>query len=163
MQKENGVIQQDLTLTIEEADISIIPYVNLAIKEKSNNIVILAIDADIVVLVLHFMEKCVKEGFQKLWIRYGTRDHNRSLPIHIMHEKLGADLYFVLLKIHILTGGYMTNGNKRKSNKSKARYGLDAVGLIDETNFLQQSEECLAQVFSSTTLCKTFDELRFEN
>ena len=58
LQRENSVIQQDLTSVI-------IPHASQAIKEKSSNIVILANDADVVVLVLYYMETFVREVSQK--------------------------------------------------------------------------------------------------
>ena len=55
LQKENSAIQQDLTSTIQEVNIRIISHVSQAIKEKSNNIVMLSNDADVVVLVLYLV------------------------------------------------------------------------------------------------------------
>ena len=59
LQKEISRIQQDLTSTIEEADIHIIAYVNQVVKEKSSNTVILLNNRDVVVLVLYYIEKIV--------------------------------------------------------------------------------------------------------
>ena len=117
--RENSVIQQDPTSSIEEADIHIIPHVSQAIREKLSNIVILSNDADVVVLVLYYMEKLVGEGLQKPWIRHGTGDHTRYLSIHIMHEKLGASFCSILLNTLILTGCDMTS--KVRTKESKAR------------------------------------------
>ena len=64
------MIQQDLTSRIEEADMRIIPHVNQTVKRRSNNIVILSNDTDVVVLVLNYMEKIVSEGLQNHWTRY---------------------------------------------------------------------------------------------
>ena len=64
------MIQQDLTSRIEEADMCIIPHVNQTVNRRSNNVVILSNDTDVVVLVLHYMEKIVSEGLQKHWSRY---------------------------------------------------------------------------------------------
>ena len=55
LQRENSAIQQDLTSTIQEVNIRIISHVSQAIKEKSNNIVMLSNDADVVVLVLYLV------------------------------------------------------------------------------------------------------------
>ena len=158
LQRENSVIQQDLTSVI-------IPHASQAIKEKSSNIVILANDADVVVLVLYYMETFVREVSQKLWIRYGTGDHTRYLPIHIMYGKLGASFCSVLLNAHILTGCDMTSkvGTKESTIKVKPDKFLHAFGSTDEINFLRQSEEYILQVVPPTARCTTFDELRFEN
>ena len=137
VQRENSMIQQDLTSAIEEADIHVIPHVSQAVKEKSSNIVMLSNDAD-VVLVLYYIEKFVRECLQKLWIRYSTRDHTRYLPIHILYEKLGASFCFVLLNAHILTGCDMTSdvGTKEKAIKVKPDKFLHAFSSTDEINFL---------------------------
>ena len=65
LQRENSVIQQDLTSAIEEAYMRIIPHVSQAIKEKSSNIVILSNNGDVIVLVLYYMEKFVRERVAK--------------------------------------------------------------------------------------------------
>ena len=165
LQRENSVIHQDLTSEIEDPDIRIIPHVSQAIKEKSSNIVILLNDADVVVLVLYYMEKFVREGLQKLWIKYGTGDHTRYLPVHINYEKLDASFSSVLLDAHILTGCDMTSkvGTKESAIKVKPDKFSHAFGSTDEINYLRQSEEYLVKVVSRTTRCTTFDELRFEN
>ena len=62
-----------------------------------------------VVLVLYYIEKFVTEGLQCIWIRYGTSDHSRYLRIHVMQEKLGANICSVSLNAHILTGCDLTN------------------------------------------------------
>ena len=159
LQRENSVIKQDLTSTIEEADIRIIPHVSQAIKEELNNIVILSNDTDVAVLVLYCMEKFVREGLQKLWIRYGNGDHTRYLPIHIMYEKLGANFCSVLLDVHILIGCDMRSkvGTKESTIKVKPDTFLHAFISTNEINFLRQSEEYLVKVASLTTKCTTFD------
>ena len=55
LQKENSAIQQDLTSTVQEVNILIISHVSQGIKKKSNNIVMLSNDADVVVLVLYLV------------------------------------------------------------------------------------------------------------
>ena len=95
------------------------------------------------------------ERLQKLWIRYGTGDHARYLPIHIMYENLGANFCSVPLNAHNLTGCDMTS---KVGTKESARFGS-----TEEINFLRQSEEYLVKVISPTTRCTTFDELRFAN
>ena len=61
------------------------------------------------------MKKFVREKLQKLWIRYGTGNYTRYLPIHIMYEKLDVSFCSVLLNAHILTGCDMTS--KVETNK----------------------------------------------
>ena len=84
------------------------------------------------------MEKFVREGLQKLWIRYGKGDHTRYLPIHIMYEKLGAIFWSVLLNAHILTGCDMKSkvGTKESAIKVKPDKFLHAFSSADEMNFL---------------------------
>ena len=93
-------------------------------------------DADVVVLVLYYIEKFVRECLQKLWIRYST--HTKYLPIHILYEKLGASFCFVLLNVHILTGCDMTSdvGTKESAIKVKPDKFLHAFSSTDEINFL---------------------------
>ena len=92
--------------------------------------------------------KIVREGLQKLWIRYGTGDHTRYLPIQIMYEKLGASFCSVLLNAHILTGCDMASkvGIKESAIKVKPDKFSHALGSTDEANFLRQSEEYLVKV-----------------
>ena len=74
-------VQQDVTSIIEEADIRIAAHFSQAIIEKSDNIAILSNDADMVVLVLYYIEKFVRKGLQYIWIRYGLSDHTIYLRI----------------------------------------------------------------------------------
>ena len=165
MLKENDVIQQDLTSTIEEADVRIIAHVSEAKKEESNNIVILSNAIDLVVLVFCSIEKCVREGLQEIGIKYGNRNDAKYLPINIMGEELGANFCSVPLNTHILTGWDMTSkvGTKEGAIKVKPYLFLHAFDSTDEKNFLRQSEEYLGKVISPTRRCTTFDELRLEN
>ena len=73
-----------------------------------------------VVLVLYYLQTFVREELQKFWIRYGTEDHTRYLPIHFMYEKMGANFCSNLLKAYILTGyGTKIKVVPKKGNKSK--------------------------------------------
>ena len=62
-----------------------------------------------VVLVLYYIEKFVTEGLQYIWFMNGTSDHSRNVRIHVMWEKLGANICFVSLNAYILTGCDLTN------------------------------------------------------
>ena len=62
----------------------------------------LSTDANVVVLVLYYVEKFVREAYKNF--RYGTDDHTRYLPIHFMDEQLGVNFYSSLLNTNILTG-----------------------------------------------------------
>ena len=68
------------------------------------------------------MERFVREGLQKHWIRYGTGDLTRYLPIHIMYEKLGANFCSVLLNAHILIGCDITSKAVAKKVHYKSKY-----------------------------------------
>ena len=163
MQKENSAIEQDLNSTIEEADIHIIRHVNQAVKQNSNKVVI-SNEADVVVLVLYYMEKFINEGLQKLLIRYETVDHTTYLPFHIMCEVMGANFCPVLLNGHISTGCDMTSKVETKEIAIKVKLGtfLHAFDSTDEINLLHQSKEYLVKVVFLTTKCATFGELELK-
>ena len=62
-------------------------------------IIVLSNDTDVVILLLYYFEKFSDAGLHELWIRYGTQDKTRFIPIHILaknSEKVNAKVYWEL-------------------------------------------------------------------
>jgi len=101
----------------EEADTRLLLHTKHAATTHPR-IVIQSPDTDVVVLsVAHFQDLPCHE----LWIKTGTRDKQRFIPIHSIHLSLGSTLAKSLLPFHALTGCDSTSsfsgiGKKRPGN-----------------------------------------------
>ena len=89
---------------LEGADLRIIPHILYAIKKGSTQIVILWNDTDVLLLVLHYLEKYKKKGVKEIWQRGGTGNTIRYIPVHLIADILGKFMCKVLPAAHILTG-----------------------------------------------------------
>ena len=64
---------EELDNDIEEADVRMIPHILYAIKSGSQRIVILSNNTDILVLVLHYIDKFLRKGVKEIWLRGRSR------------------------------------------------------------------------------------------
>ena len=80
----------------------IIPHVSIINGTK--RVVVLSIDTDVVVLLLYFMPEYLSKGVIELWVKYGTGNNERFIPIHLLANRIGYDMCHIILKAHILTG-----------------------------------------------------------
>ena len=148
---------------IEEADGRMVPHIAKAADYGMERVVILSNDTDVVVLMIHYMNRFLSRGLKELWLRYGTGAKQRFIPIHSLCIKLG-DIQHSILKAHILTGCDVT---------SKIGTKLAAVNSIKMGNTLirfgensfdgkRSAEVFLINVLDAKCNCNSFDELRYE-
>ena len=99
-----------LTLRIEESDMRIIPRIKWALINGAENILVLSNDTDVLALLLYYLFTYKEYGLKQLWIRVGSGNNQRFIPVHVLGEKLGPELCKVILKLHIGTGcDYQSN------------------------------------------------------
>ena len=157
--------RHDLHSELEEADVRIIPHIAKAIENCHKCIVVLSNGTDVVVLLLHYIHHFFAVGLSGLWIRFGTNDKTRHIPIHNLGEVIGSDMCSVILKAHILAGCDVTSkiGTKPAASKNRPEKYLKRFGE-DETSHssFQDAENYLVNVLYPTTKCTTFDQLRHE-
>ena len=67
------------TKSIKKVKIRIFLNVIQTLKHKSNKVVILSNDANLLVIVLYFVKKFVRESHKMFWIRHEIEDHTRYL------------------------------------------------------------------------------------
>ena len=143
----------------------IIPHIAKAIENGHKCTVVLSNDTDDVVLLLHYIHHFFSVGLSELWIRFGTSDMTRHIPIHNLGEVIGSNRCSVILKAHILTGCDVTSkiGMKPAALKNRPVKYLKRFG-VDETlhSSFQDAETYLLNVLYPTTKCTTFDQLWHE-
>jgi hypothetical protein len=86
----------------EEADTRMILHAAYATRQSpSSSIVIQTPDTDVLILsITHY----TAIGCQELWLRTGTRDRHRNIPVHAIHQNLGEKMSLALPAIHAITG-----------------------------------------------------------
>ena len=126
---------------IEEADARIIPHVAFSIRSGTKRVVVLSNDTDVVVLLLYYFNQFLSMGVQQLWIKFGTGDNSRYIPIHTLADKLGENNCQMVLKVHGLTGCDVTSklGTKAAGMKADIRQlvNFGVSELVDPSSFVQ--------------------------
>jgi len=164
----NGAIRNEphLDISIEEADIRLLPHAVWATTQGITRIVILSNDTDVIVLMLHFLNMLKMHGLSELWIKAGVGNTTRYIPLHILSEKK-KDICPLLPAIHCLTGCDITSkfGTKHAALKIDAKQYLSEFGvnLNSSTldNVISKAGEYLVQVLKHGSPCKSMDELRY--
>ena len=85
----------------EEADTRLFVHVNDAVSNGHRKVMIIANDADVVVIALSIFHSI---DVDELWIEYGTGTSRRWLPIHTYAMSLGEELCRALLFWFVFTG-----------------------------------------------------------
>ena len=113
----------DFNSELEEADVRIVPHISKAIENGCKRVVVLSNDTDVVILLLNYIHHFSSIGLSELWIRFGTSDKTRHIPIHKLGEVLGSNMCSIILKAHILTGCDVTSkiGTKPAALKTNLR------------------------------------------
>ena len=106
-------------------------------------VAVLSNDTDVVVR-LHFNFFFL--GLKECWIRVGTGEKTRFIPIHMLERKLGYRTYCAVLKAHILTGCDVTSKIGKKTAAIKASVESYLHNFGEENN---------------SSAAKSFDELRY--
>ena len=163
----NGSVmpKSELNSFIEEADSRMIPHIAKAGEEQHERVLVMSNDTDVVIYNLAYFSQFKQRGVKQLWIRFGSQDKKRDIPIHSIAEKFGDEKCLALLKAHILTGCDVTSriGTKAAAVKARPELYLQHFGEepLRETA-LQQAEKYLVKVIDFKSNCETFDELRYK-
>ena len=159
----NLTMHPDLDTDSEEADVRFIPHAMHATKGGADRVVILSNDIDVLVLVLYFWQELHAHGLSELWVRGGTGDTTRYIPVHELAPKTGP-VSKVLPALHALL--YLTSKVGTKPAALKADpvqylkdFGRDPHSDNIEDTFLK-AEEYLVQVLKRGTSIKVMDDLR---
>ena len=160
--EERSIVHDELSSPIEEADMRIIPRVYNSIINGTKRVVVLSIDTYVVVLLLYFMPEFLSKGVIELWVKYGSDNNERFIPIHLLANRIGYDMCHIILKAHILTGCDVTSKVGTKVNALKAnpaqylsRFG-ENDSLLDDVAI--EAENCLVKTIQVNTEIKKFDQ-----
>ena len=153
----------ELNSDVEEADLRCIVHALHAVKQGCNQLVILSTDTDVLILFLYYWNELHYQGCSELWIKTGSGDSVRYIPIHVLTAQLGRELCQVLPAIHSLTGCDYTSkfGTKLAALKAHPEQYLKDFGAKNNLkNQVVMAEEYLTLVLKRTSMCKTTDDLR---
>ena len=159
-------IESALLSTIEEADSRIIPHISNAAKGKYKRAVVISNDTDVLVLLLYYAEIFKDRGMGEIWIKFGTGERARLIPIHLLADILGKNMSCAIMKAHILSGCDVTSkvGTKTAALKYNPEIYLAQFGESPELNTenIRLAEEYLVKVWDSRGKPKeqTFNDLR---
>lgn len=161
--KGNCRVVEELNRALEEADLRIVPHVHWAMRNGSRRVLVLSNDTDVVVLLLRFVELFLNQGLSELWVRYGTGERRRFIPLHVLYRKLPPGLPNVLIKAHILTGDDTVSkiGTKLGALTADPVKFLKEFAETEEENDFEKTEKYLVCVWKRNSDCETFDDLRY--
>ena len=95
------ITKEKLKSSIEEADSRLIQHLIEAAKWESQRVVVISNNTRVVVYCLAYESRCRFYGCKEVWVRFGTGEKTRDIPIHILANKLGNHLSSsIILKTH---------------------------------------------------------------
>ena len=159
----------NLKSVLEEADLRLIPHISKAIDENYRRVVVVSSDTDVVALILYYMPRFILAGLSELWVRFGSGNSSRFLPMHQFAYQLGQEMCAVIMKAHILTGCDVTSkvGTKVGALRNDPELYITQFGEQDYLtgDVTKKAEENLVNVWQTKAGTKetTFDGLRFES
>ena len=120
----------ELDSNIEEADSRIIPHIEKAIMRGVQKVIVLSNDTDVFVLVLYYVHYFMEKGLVEIWMKYGTGEGERLIPMYILGNIIKPKLCKIILKAHILTGCDVTSkvGTKLAALNSEPELYLESFG-----------------------------------
>ena len=115
-----------LQAMLKEADLRTSMHVLDCVRAGYSTCVVLSNDTDVIIALLYYVPMFRKEGLKELWVRAGRGNTTRFVPLHILHDRHGADLCKVLPALHSLTGCDITSkiGTKNAALKSSPEIHL---------------------------------------
>ena len=103
MHKSEEHVKSSLMSGFEEADMRIPLHVLDSIDVLNCICVVISSDTDVIVTLLYHMKRFLNQGLKELWVRAGVGDTSRYIPIHVLHDRMGEDLYSVLYSLRDVT------------------------------------------------------------
>ncbi|CAH3173624.1 unnamed protein product [Porites lobata] len=162
------VTLSDLQANHEEADTRLLFHAKHA-SQPDSRIIIHSPDTDVLVLGISFYGEL---GCKELWLRTGSKDRLRYIPLHEISTKVGPKICKALPAFHALTGSDATSafagvGKKRAYNiledSEVHQESLSQLGQITLTE--GEIKQCVKFVFSLYPTTKktpsSLDELRY--
>lgn len=122
------VTLSDLQANHEEADTRLLFHAKHA-SQPDSRIIIHSPDTDVLVLGISFYDEL---GCKELWLRTGSKDRLRYIPLHEISTKVGPKICKALPAFHALTGSDATSafaglGRKEPITSSKILKSIKKV------------------------------------
>ena len=156
--------KRHLQSTVEEADLRIPMHVLDCIQAGYKTCVVISNDTDVIIALLYHVPNFLQKGMRELWVRAGRGTTTRFVPLHILHARLGSDLYTVLPALHSLTGCDITSkiGTKKAALKADPKIHLHGFGTTTTLTSatIRRAEQYLVNVVDVGSKCSNFQELR---
>ena len=77
----------EFELTIEEADVRLVPHAIHATQTGAKRLVILSGDTDVMVLALYFNTNLKTNGLSELWMCAGVGESTKYIPFYLIFER----------------------------------------------------------------------------
>ena len=100
----HGIIIDGLTGRVKEADDRLVLRCAWEVARGRKRLLVIYDDTYTVVMFLRVITDWRERGLLELWVVFGSGEHRRHLPLHILAARLGPSLCRVLVKVHVLTG-----------------------------------------------------------
>ena len=130
----------------------------------NQRIVIFSNDTDVAVYLLHYMNQFKELNVLEIWLRFGSSNKSRFIPIHSLFSALGVNTCNILLKCHVVSGCDVTSKVATKSAvlKNEPEAFLTHLGEFEyvSEDVSALVEKFLLRVIQKNSNCSTFDELR---
>ncbi|MES9881199.1 MAG: hypothetical protein ABW185_10000 [Sedimenticola sp.] len=162
---------EELQSDQEEADSRMFLHVQHAVKTLNvKRVVIWSLDSDVAAMCPRV---CSILNVKELYLKTGTRQKKRYIPMHIISSELGSELSMVLPSIHALSGCDSTSAFSGKGKKkwltvvSKnaeiiegiSELGLHPVDISDKA--LLASVNLISLMYTAKTM-DSLDDVRYE-
>ena len=82
-------LREDLASNLEEADVRIIPHLHTAVMHGCKRAIVLSNDTDVFALLLYYIHEFMSNGLSELWMKFGTDDTSRFIPLHLIASQIG--------------------------------------------------------------------------
>ena len=163
--RENATEQ--LQSCLDEADFRIPIHVLDSLEAGHKICVVISNYTDVIVSLLYHMPCFLQHGIEELWVRAGTGDTTRYVPLHTLYQRIGHRLCSVLPAVHSLTGCDITSkvGTKKAALKANPEIHLKCFGtsLTLPPTVFKSAEMFLVKVLKRVgSDAKTFTQLRAE-
>ena len=124
--------------------------------------IVLSNDTDVFALLLYYIHEFMSNELSELWMKFGTGDTSRFIPLHLIVSQIGQIVCSVIIKAHILTGCDVTSKIRTKvaALKCNPEKYLITFGEIDDNVSYRSAEIYLVKVMHTNTTCTTFEKLR---
>ena len=95
---------EELNCWEEEADSRVIIHIQWSIRMGAKRVIVLSNDSDTLMLLFRYISQFLSKGLIELWLKYGTSERRRMIPVHMWYTHLGEEWCRVLIKVHVMTG-----------------------------------------------------------